>query len=118
MWWRCAYLAHGTKHRQAEVQGAGLLGVDTPDHVRAVLDGLLAVEGARLAREALADHLSMLEDGRRRRLGLRGSGRRGACSAPAEVAACVLAVPRTDICLENCRSACAPWLLAASMLRL
>ena len=81
--WR-VYLSHGSKHRQAEVQGAGLLGVDAPDHVRAVLDGLLAVEGARLAREALADHLCMLEDGGRRRLTLRSSGRRGEPSAPAE----------------------------------
>ena len=36
-------------------------------------------------------------------------------SAGREVDACVLAAPRTDICLENCRSANAPCLFAASM---
>ena len=87
---RCgAYLAHGSKHRQAEVQGAGLLGVDTPDHVCAVLDGLLAVEGARLARKALADHLSVLEDSGRRHLGLRARVQRRVLSTGREVDACV-----------------------------
>ena len=36
-------------------------------------------------------------------------------SAGREVDACVLAAPRTDICLENCRSANAPCLFAASI---
>ena len=36
-------------------------------------------------------------------------------SAGREVDACVLAAPRTDICLENCRSANAPCLFAANM---
>ena len=36
---------------------APLAGGDATDHVGAVLDGLLGVEGALLAREPLADHL-------------------------------------------------------------
>ena len=53
-----------------EVRGASLLGVDAADHLRAVCDGLLAVEGARLPSEPLADDLRVLEDCWRWRLRL------------------------------------------------
>ena len=53
-----------------EVRGASLLGVDAADHLRAVCDRLLAVEGARLPSEPLADDLRVLEDCWRWRLRL------------------------------------------------
>ena len=42
------------------MHGTALLGGDAADHVRAVVDGLLGVEGALLAGEALADHFGVL----------------------------------------------------------
>ena len=77
-----AHLAHGSKHRQAEVQGTSLLGVDTPDHVRAVLDGLLAVEGARLAREACDEATSKTPDRPRFVAGVLGPTNRTASMSP------------------------------------
>ena len=41
---------------------AALFGGDAADHVRPVRNGLLAVEGAGLAREALADDARVLVD--------------------------------------------------------
>eukprot|EP00053_Salpingoeca_punica_P004421 m.49049 g.49049 ORF g.49049 m.49049 type:complete len:346 (-) comp12788_c0_seq1:3-1040(-) len=56
-------LRHRGKDRQAEVGLARLAGGDAADHVRAVVDGLLGVEGALLARQALADDLCVAADG-------------------------------------------------------
>lgn len=56
------YLLHRVKDRETEVGLATLSGRDTADHLGAVLDSLLAVEGALLAREALADDLGVLVD--------------------------------------------------------
>ena len=42
---------------------AALAGAHTPHHVGPVLDGLLGVEGALLAGEALADDLGLLGQG-------------------------------------------------------
>ena len=42
---------------------AALAGGHATDHVGAVVDGLLGVEGALLAREALADDLGVLGQG-------------------------------------------------------
>eukprot|EP00050_Salpingoeca_kvevrii_P006215 m.288062 g.288062 ORF g.288062 m.288062 type:complete len:325 (+) comp11893_c0_seq1:162-1136(+) len=53
-------LLHRGKDGQAEVLGAGLGGGDAADHVGAVLNGLLAVEGALLASKALADDARVL----------------------------------------------------------
>ena len=53
------YLLNRVEYGQPEVLLASLPRRDSPDHVRAVLDGLLGVESALLAREALADDLRL-----------------------------------------------------------
>mmetsp|Transcript_50207 Transcript_50207/g.132147 ORF Transcript_50207/g.132147 Transcript_50207/m.132147 type:complete len:342 (-) Transcript_50207:14-1039(-) len=70
---------------QAEVGLASLLRADAADHLRAVRNRLLAVERGRLAREALADDLGVLEDrrrGRRRRHPPREVDERAAAGSP------------------------------------
>ena len=56
-------LLHGVEHGQAEVDLAALAGAHAAHHVGPVLDGLLRVEGALLAGEALADDLGLLGQG-------------------------------------------------------
>ena len=56
------YLLNGVEHGQPEVLRAALARPDPADHVGAVLDGLLGVEGALLAREPLADDARLLVD--------------------------------------------------------
>ena len=57
-----SYLLDGVEHGESEVLRAALALPDAADHVGAVLDGLLRVEGALLPREALADHARLLVD--------------------------------------------------------
>ena len=47
-------------HRQVQVRGTGLARAGAADDLGAVLDGLLGVEGALLAREALEEDLGVL----------------------------------------------------------
>ena len=55
-------LAHRVEHRQAQMRGAAFAGRDAADHLGAVGDGLLGMEGALVAGEALADDLGVLVD--------------------------------------------------------
>ena len=56
------HLLNGVEHGQPEVLRAALARSDAANHVGAVLDGLLRVEGALLAREPLADDARLLVD--------------------------------------------------------
>ena len=51
-------LGHGVEHRQVEMLGAALARSDAADHLGAVGDRLLGVEGPLRAGEALADDFS------------------------------------------------------------
>ena len=53
---------HGVEHRQAQVLLAAAPGRDAADQLGAVGDGLLGMEGALLAGEALADDPGVLVD--------------------------------------------------------
>ena len=52
----------GVEHRQIEMRRAAFAGRGAADHLRAVGDRLLGMEGAVLAGEALADDLGVLVD--------------------------------------------------------
>src|SRR6185312_11103452 len=55
-------LMDGVEHRQIEMLAAAFAGRDAADHLGAVGDRLLGMEGALGAGEALADHLGVLID--------------------------------------------------------
>ncbi len=55
-------LPNGIEYRQTEVHGAALARRDAADHLRAVGNGLLGVEGTLRAGEALANDLGVLVD--------------------------------------------------------
>lgn len=55
-------IGDGPEDGEPEVLGSGLLGVDTPNHVGAVFDGLLGVESGSLSCDSLADHPGVLVD--------------------------------------------------------
>jgi hypothetical protein len=52
--------AHGVELRQADVGGAALAGGHARDHLRAVIERRLGVEGAGVAGHALGDDLGVL----------------------------------------------------------
>ena len=54
--------AHGLEDRKADMLGSAFAGRYAADHLGAVGDGLLGVEGALGAGDALADHLGVLVD--------------------------------------------------------
>ena len=79
----CLGLRDRGEHGQPQVLRARLLGVHPADHLRAIVDGLLAVESAGLASEPLANDLRAREHcrGRWPRFGREGSPARQAQKA-------------------------------------
>src|SRR6201994_2766933 len=59
---RLARLAHRVEHGQAEMRCAAFAGRSAADHLGAIGDGLLGMEGALVAGEALGDDLGVLVD--------------------------------------------------------
>lgn len=59
---RALFLTYRVEDGKSKMCGATLLGRDTTDDLGAIVQRLLRVEGALLAREALHDHLGVLID--------------------------------------------------------